>query len=153
LRGGYDYGSGDKNPNDNTHETFFQILPTGRTYARFPFFNMMNMKDAFGELVLRPSKAVTLRTDAHWLALANRNDLWYTGSGAFQPWTFGFTGRPSGGQSGLATLYDTSADYNVNAHVSAGLYYGYAVGKSVAAALYPNGKNASLGFLEMTFRL
>jgi len=28
LRGGYYYGSGDGNPNDNRHGTFFQILPT-----------------------------------------------------------------------------------------------------------------------------
>ncbi len=39
IRGGYNYGSGDGNPNDNTHGTFFQILPTPRVYARFPFFN------------------------------------------------------------------------------------------------------------------
>jgi len=31
--------------------------------------------------------------------------------GAFQPWTFGYIGRPSGGSSGLATLYDASLDY------------------------------------------
>jgi hypothetical protein len=110
LRGGYDYRSGDGNPNDGTHGTFFQVLPTPRVYARFPFFNMMNTRDAFGELILRPSKALTIRTDIHSLALANRNDLWYSGGGMFQPWTFGYTGRPSGGHAGLATLFDGSAD-------------------------------------------
>ena len=40
LRVGYDYGSGDKGPNDATHGTFFQVLPSPRVYARFPFFNM-----------------------------------------------------------------------------------------------------------------
>src|SRR5262249_14814666 len=54
VRGGYNYGSGDGNPNDSTHGTFFQILPTPRVYARFPFFNMMNNRDIFGELILRP---------------------------------------------------------------------------------------------------
>ncbi|MBV8905616.1 MAG: alginate export family protein, partial [Acidobacteriia bacterium] len=38
VRGGFTYGSGDNNPNDNRHGTFFQILPTPRVYARFPFF-------------------------------------------------------------------------------------------------------------------
>ena len=28
FRGGYDYGSGDKNAGDSTHGTFFQVLPT-----------------------------------------------------------------------------------------------------------------------------
>jgi len=153
LRGGYDYGSGDGNPNDNTHGTFFQVLPTPRVYARFPFFNMMNDRDVFGELILRPAKAFTIRTDVHSLALANRNDLWYSGGGMFQPWTFGYTGRPSNGQTGLATLYDASADYNVNAHVSVGLYYGYAAGKLVVQSIYPNGKNANFGYLECTFRM
>jgi hypothetical protein len=53
IRGGLDYGSGDSNPNDTTHGTFFQLLPTPRLYARFPFFNLMNSMDAFGEVMLR----------------------------------------------------------------------------------------------------
>jgi hypothetical protein len=153
LRGGFDYGSGDGNPNDGTHGTFFQVLPTPRVYARFPFFNMMNNRDAFGELVLRPSKALIIRTDVHSLALANRNDLWYSGGGMFQPWTFGYTGRPSNGQSGLATLFDASADYNVNSHAAVGVYYGHAAGKLVMQSIYPNGKNANFGYLELTFRM
>jgi hypothetical protein len=153
LRAGYDYGSGDKNASDSTHGTFFQVLPTPRVYARFPFFNMMNSRDIFGELVLRPAKAVAIRSDVHSLALANRNDLWYSGGGMFQPWTFGYTGRPSNGQTGLATLYDVSADYVANAHLSIGAYYGHAAGKLVIESIYPNGKNANLGFLELMFRL
>ncbi len=47
MRGGFTMGSGDGNPNDNRHGTFFQLLPTPRPYARFPFFNMMNTEDAF----------------------------------------------------------------------------------------------------------
>jgi hypothetical protein len=153
LRGGYDYGSGDGNPNDKTHGTFFQVLPTPRVYARFPFFNIMNSRDVFGELILRPGKAITIRTDVHSLALADRNDLWYSGGGMFQPWTFGYTGRPSNGHAGLATLYDASADYGVSTHVSVGAYYGYAAGKLVIQSIYPNGKNANFGYLELTFRM
>ncbi|MCX6625809.1 MAG: alginate export family protein [Acidobacteria bacterium] len=153
LRGGYNYGSGDKNAGDSTHGTFFQVLPTPRIYARFPFFNMMNNRDVFGEVVLRPAKKVTVRSDLHSLRLANRNDLWYSGGGAFQPWTFGYTGRTSNGQTGLATFYDVSADYNVNAHLSIGTYYGRAAGKSVVQAIYPQGRNANFGFLELLFKL
>ena len=153
VRVGFDYGSGDNNPVDGTHGTFFQVLPTPRVYARFPFFNMMNNRDAFGVLMLRPSKAFTVRSDVHSLALANRNDLWYSGGGMFQPWTFGYTGRPSNGHSGLATLFDISADYNVNPHASIGLYYGHAAGGLVVQSIYPNGKNANFGYLELTFRM
>jgi len=153
LRAGYDYGSGDKNAADATHGTFFQVLPTPRVYARFPFFNMMNNRDIFGELVLRPSRKLSIRTDAHWLRLANRNDLWYSGGGAYQPWTFGYTGRPSNGQLGLANLYDVSSDYTINGHVALGAYYGCAVGHLVVQSIYPQGKNANFAFLELNFKL
>lgn len=152
IRGGFNYGSGDKNPNDGTHGTFFQILPTARQYARYPFFNMMNTRDAFGELILRPDKKWVVRTDVHSLALANRNDLWYQGGGVFQPWTFGFVGRPSNGNSGLATLFDTSADYAINTHVAVAAYYAHASGKSVTQALYPKNGDSNFGYLEFNYR-
>ena len=60
VRGGYTKGSGDGNASDKMHETFFQVLPTPRPYARFPFFNMMNTEDAFGSLMLRPHPKVTI---------------------------------------------------------------------------------------------
>ncbi len=152
LRGGYNYGSGDKDPNDSTHGTFFQVAPTPRIYARMPFFNMMNSSDTFGELILRPAKSLTIRGDVHSLRLANQNDLWYTGGGAFQPWTFGYTGRASGGQRGLATLADVGADYNLNAHTALGAYYAHAAGKLVVQSIYPKNKDGNFGYLELTFK-
>lgn len=152
IRGGFNYGSGDSNPNDGDHGTFFQILPTARQYARYPFFNMMNNRDAFGEVILRPGKKVVLRTDIHSLKLASRNDLWYQGGGVYQPWTFGFVGRPSNGGSGLATLFDTSADYTVNQHFVLAAYYGHASGKSVTQALYPKNGDSNFGYLEFNYR-
>ena len=140
------------NPGDSSHGSFFQVLPTPRVYARFPFFNMMNSRDSFGELILRPSKAVTVRTAVHGLKLSNRNDLWYSGGGMFQPWTFGYTGRPSNGRSGLATLFDAGADYNVGAHASIGVYFGRAAGKLAVGSIYPGGRHANFGYLELTLR-
>ena len=55
LSAGYSYGSGDGNPNDKRHGTFFQVLPTPRQYARFPFYNMMNNEDLYGTLNLQPT--------------------------------------------------------------------------------------------------
>ncbi len=151
LRGGYYYGSGDGNSKDGTHGTFFAILPTPRGYARFPFFNEMDNRDAFGELMMRPSKSVTIRTDAHHLSLASANDLWYTGGGAFQPWTFGYQGRPSNGKTGLANLYDGSLDYAMNRAASIGFYYGYAQGADVMKAIYKNA-DGQFGFIEVNYR-
>src|SRR5207244_1230321 len=79
LRGGYYWGSGDGNPGDDKHGTFFQVLPTPRPFARFPFFNMMNNEDAFGVLILRPFDKLTISTEFHSLRLANASDGWYIG--------------------------------------------------------------------------
>ena len=152
VRGGYSYTSGDSNPNDNTHGTFFQILPTPRPYARFPFFNMMNNRDVMGALILRPHKNVTTSTEFHALALANANDLWYSGGGVFQPWTFGYTGRATGGARSLANLYDTQVEWRLNRSITATAYYGWANGRAVLAAIYPHGKNGSLGYLELAYK-
>ena len=151
LRGGYFYSSGDNNPNDNIHGTFFAILPTPRIFARFPFFNEMNNRDLFGELMLRPTKALTFRSDVHGLWLANSHDLWYSGGGAFQPWTFGYNGRPSNGATGLATLYDISADYQWTRGLATGLYFGYARGGAVVEHIFPGDSNGTLGFIEVNY--
>lgn len=152
IRGGFDYGSGDKNSSDATHGTFFQVLPTPRQYARFPFFNAMNTRDAFGELIVRPSQPLSVRADIHALWLADVNDLWYQGGGAFQPGTFGYIGTSAGSQSGLATLYDFSGDYAVNSRVSLAIYYSYAVGGPAMREIYPSGDDAHLGYVELQLR-
>ena len=64
----------------------------------------------------------------HSLILDSSRDLWYTGGGAFQPWTFGYQGRTVNGHKGLATMYDVGADYNVNAGLTLGGYIGHASG-------------------------
>lgn len=158
LRVGYFRSSGDSSATDGKHETFFQMLPTPRIYARFPFFNLMNNKDAFAQLILRPNPKLTLRADAHALSLSNSSDLYYSGGGAFQDdgrdpgFNFGFAGRPSLGGRGLAKLFDLSADYNLNANTSFGAYIGYAPGKSVIDRIYRDKSNGTFGFLEVTNR-
>ena len=152
LGAGFTFGSGDGNPNDNTHSTFFQLLPTPRPYARFPFFNMMNNEDAYGILLLRPGARVTISSEFHSLRLANANDLWYSGGGAFQPWTFGYIGRATSGRRSLANLYDSNLDYRVNQKLTLTAYLGYAQGLAVMEQIYPNGKDARFGYLEFLYR-
>jgi alginate export protein len=151
ISAGYSYGSGDGDPNNGRHSTFFQLLPTPRPYARFPFYNMMNNEDVYGTLNLRPVSKLSLRSEAHALRLASASDLWYLGGGAFQPRSFGYTGRPSNGNRGLANVWDISADYQVTRSFSATLYYGRAWGKGVVAAIYPKDANGQYVFLETNF--
>jgi hypothetical protein len=152
LRAGYFYSTGDNNPNDNVHGTFFAVLYTPRAYARFPFFNEMNNRDLFGEVMLRPRKDLTFRSDVHQLKLASGNDLWYSGGGAYQPWTFGYTGRPAHGATDLGMLYDTSADYQWTKSFSLGLYFGYVQGGKVIEQIYPANSDAKFGFIELNYK-
>ncbi|MBX7245375.1 MAG: alginate export family protein [Candidatus Sumerlaeaceae bacterium] len=152
FRGGIYEGSGDKTPGDRTHNTFFQILPTPRPYARFPFFDMMNNRDVMGSMLLRPHKNVTVSTEFHALSLAARDDLWYLGGGVFQPWTFGYVGRAANGASSLANLYDTSVDWRARPDLTFTFYYGYAAGRAAISSIYPKGKNGGLGYIELNYR-
>jgi hypothetical protein len=155
FRGGYSLGSGDGDPRDARHGTFFQLIPTPRPFARFPFFNMMNNEDLHGSAAVRPAKAFTLRAEVHGLRLASGADLWFQGGGAFQPWTFGYVGRPSGVASGrprLANLYDISADWNINPQVSLNFYFGHAQGFRVVESIYRRKQNANFGYLELIYR-
>jgi hypothetical protein len=151
VSAGYSYGSGDGNPNDSTHGTFFQVLTTPRLYARFPFYNMMNNEDFYGTLDLHPASKLTLRSEVHALRLASASDLWYLGGGAFQRGTFGYTGRPSNGSRSLANVWDISADYQFTHSLSATLYYGHAWGKSVVKRIYPEDPSGQLVYLETNF--
>jgi len=152
LRVGYFRGSGDANPNDATHGTFFQALPTPRIYARLPFYNLMNNEDGFVELSFAPVKKLRVRADAHALRLSNSADLWYQGGGAYDHVTFGYSGRPSSGARSLANLFDLCTDVDVSRSVSLTGYAGFAQGKSVIAAIYPRGRNAAFAYLELNYK-
>ncbi len=136
----------------DAHGSFFQLLPTPRLYARFPFFNLMNSADAFGEVMLKPAKRVTTRVDVHSLRLADGHDLWYQGGGAFQPTTFGYMGLPVGGHRGLGTLYDVSADVILTPQLAVGSYVGHASGGPASAFSTPAHNHATLAFLELVIR-
>ena len=152
FRVGSSYGSGDKDPNDGRHNTFFQLLPTPRVYARLPFYNMMNNQDSYAELTLRPHQKVSIRTGAHSLRLAERNDLWYQGGGAYQPWTFGFVGRPSNGNRSLSTVFDVGAEIQVNSRFSFGTYFADAEARAVTTSIYPDSQQARFGYVELRYR-
>jgi hypothetical protein len=96
----------------------------------------------------------TVRADYHRLALSRRQDLWYQGGGAFQNGpAFGYVGRPSGGETGLANLFDLSVDYVISPKSSVTFYAAHAAGRGVIERIYPGGKDASLFYLELNQKL
>jgi hypothetical protein len=151
-RAGYSWSSGDNNPSDNTHGTFFQLLPAPRPYARVPFFNMMNNVDRFGMVTLLPHAQVTVSSEFHALRLSDANDLWYSGGGVFQPWTFGYSGRSTSGKQSLGNLYEASVEYRAKCWFTFTAYAGYTQGLAAMEQIYPNGKDGRFGYREVFYR-
>jgi hypothetical protein len=152
IRVGTGRSSGDRRPGDGKHESFFQVLPTPRIYARFPFYNRMNLKDDYVMLLVRPAPRTTIRADYHHLRLAEAADLWYAGGGAFQRESFGYGGRPSGGSRRLANVIDLSVEHQWTPVTSLALYLAHATGGRTVSAIYPGARRASLGYLEVIRR-
>jgi hypothetical protein len=113
---------------------------------------MVNNDDFYAMLILRPHKTFTFRPEAHALRLANRNDLWYLGGGAFQPWTFGYIGRNTSGERALANLYDVSVDWSPLPAWTVTGYFGYADGKGAVRRIYPKGTEGRFGYLELVYK-
>jgi hypothetical protein len=149
VRGGYFRGSGDDNPSDGSHGTFFNVLPTGRIYATFPFYNLMNLQDSFGQLILAPTKATRVRVDYHHLNLSESKDLFYSGSGAQdRTGAFGYAGRASNNATSLADVIEASVSQVLTPYFSWNAYYGHAFGGGVIERFFRGKPDADYAFVE-----
>jgi hypothetical protein len=133
LRAGLFRASGDDDPSDNSHDTFFPMMPTARKYSLSTLYTLMNLNDLFVQALLRPAPALTVRVDLHRLDLATAQDRWYSGSGATQKTgtSFGYAGRRSGGATSLGTMLEASSDYAIARHWSVNGYIGVMKGGDV----------------------
>ena len=113
---------------------------------------MMNNKDLFTSLLLRPARATSVRAEAHRLSLAQGADLWYAGGGAFNNTVFGYPGRPSGGKTDLATLLDLGADRGLGPVTMVSVYVGTVLAGDVVRNVHPSANAGHFLYLEMTRR-
>ena len=152
IRGGFNYGSGDDNPADGEHGTFYQMLPTGRLYSFSILYNMMNSQDAFASLILKPKDFLTVRTEFHAVSLAEKQDRWYLGSGAMHDnIADDYAARSSNGESNLGKLLDATVIWNVNPDVTLLVYYGHFMGDDVVKRFFTTQRRNDLVYAEMTF--
>ena len=152
LRGGFFRSTGDNNASDTVHNSFFQGLTTPRVYSRFPFYNLMNNRDEFVQLMDSPTRKIDLRSDLHFVQLTSNTDLWYGGGGAYDNVAFGYTGRPANLHNSLASVADISSDYAITPSFALNMYYAHSFGRSVVAAIYPGGSSANFGYLELVYK-
>ncbi len=134
LRTGITRGSGDSNPLDGKHTTFFQMLPTARIYAQTPFYNMMNNQDVFFQAFLKPIAGVSTKVAGHWLRVNDSADFAYFGGGATSDTFFGFGGVPAKGENELSYLVDLSVTWQPTRNVKFYGYYGHGFGQGIVNA-------------------
>ena len=152
LRAGYLWASGDGDPEDGRHGTFFQMLPSSRKYALSSTYAQMNLSDAFLQAWFEPRRVKT-RIEVHALGLASAGDRWYQGSGATASngRYFGFSGRASGGQTRLGTVLEGAVDVPVRKYWSVNGYAGTMWGGGVVKHSF-SGTHLSFWYLENVIR-
>jgi hypothetical protein len=150
VRAGFFRSSGDDDPTDDHHGTFFQLIPTPRVYAQTPFYNLMNNQDVFAQAILKPLANLTVRTDFHWLQVSSHDDILYFGGGATKQDFFGYGGTPAGGHHQVGYVSEIAVSYKPLPILELAAYYGHAFGGSVVENGFPDQHDLDYGFLEAT---
>ncbi|MDP2053485.1 MAG: alginate export family protein [Acidobacteriota bacterium] len=152
LRAGYLWSSGDGDPADDRHGTFFQMLPSSRKYSLSATYAQMNLTDAFVQAAFEP-RGVKTRIEVHAVGLASGQDLWYQGSGATASTGryFGFSGRAAGGQSRLGTVLEGAVDVPLKRYWSVNGYVGTMSGGGVVKHSF-SGTRLTFWYLENVIR-
>jgi nitrite reductase (NADH) large subunit len=112
LRLGVNVASGDGDPGDGDHTTFFNMLPTNHLYYGFADqLSFQNLTNPFLQLRLAPHPMVAINFFVHWFELTNSDDMRYAGTGAYDKTSFGFPAFPSGGRRHVGIEYDVVATF------------------------------------------
>ncbi|MEX2204867.1 MAG: alginate export family protein [Myxococcota bacterium] len=126
LRIGLNVASGDGDPGDDDHGTFFNILPTNHLYYGFADqLAFQNVEDWFVQLRLAPHPRLGLNLFVHQFRLQNSNDARYSGTGAFNKDAFGYAAQASRGYAHVGTEYDVVATLALHRTVSLELGYAF----------------------------
>jgi len=113
IRVGLNVATGDGNPNDGDHHTFFNMLPTNHIYYGFADqLAFQNLWDSFVQLRLAPHPMLALNLFVHQLRLLDASDSRYAGTGAYDLTSFGFPATTSNGHRNVGTEYDVVATFS-----------------------------------------
>ncbi len=151
LRIGVNVASGDGDPDDGDHGTFFNMLPTNHLYYgfadRWAFQNLVNW---FAQLMLKPHEKVSVNLMLHQFSLQDDDDSRYFGTGAFSRSNFGFGAQSSRGYRSHGTELDAVVNYAVNKHLSVQGGFAHMWGHGVANSFKDDG--VAFGYLEVTLK-
>lgn len=125
LRIGLNVASGDDDPTDGDHDTFFNMLPTNHLYYGFADqLAFQNLWNPFVQLRLTPHPKLALNLFVHQFRLLEKDDSRYSGTGAFDDEVFGFAASTSNGHRTVGTEYDVVA--TVTPHKAVTVEVGFA---------------------------
>jgi hypothetical protein len=149
LRLGVNAATGDGDPTDSNHHTFFNLLPTNHIYYGFADqIALQNIVNWFVQLRLAPHPMFQLNAFVHRFSLWNGDDARYSGTGAFSRKSFGFVANPSRGYRTVGTEYDVVATIPVHRAVTLELGY-----SNLQAAKMLNDQNLNFAYasFELTY--
>ena len=132
LRTGVNVASGDGDPDDGTHGTFFSVIPS--THAYYGYADqvaLQNLVNWFAQLRVTALPGVDVELFVHRFWLFDDADGRYSGTGAFARNSFGFTRAASNGSDDVGTELDTVVYWQATAHVSFSAGFAYLWGGEV----------------------
>jgi len=151
LRLGVNVASGDGDPNDGDHRTFFNMLPTNHLYYGFADrWAFQNLVDWFAQLMLKPHEKVAVNLMLHQFSLQNDDDFRYFGTGAYNRTNFGYGAQPSRGHRTGGTEIDAVVNYAVSKHLSVQGGFAHMWGHGVTNAFTDD--DVTFGYLEVTLK-
>jgi hypothetical protein len=79
---GFDYASGDDNPNDKDHNTFVNLFPTNhKFYGAMDFVSWQNLLDPYFKASIAPVKGLSVALTYNAFLLASTSDFFYQVNG------------------------------------------------------------------------
>ncbi len=147
LRLGINVASGDSDPTDGKHDTFFNLMPTNHLYYGFADqLAFQNLKDLFVQLRLFPHAKLSLNAFIHYFSLMDAADSRYAGTGAFNRKSFGYVASSSLGARTVGTEYDLIATLPI--HPNATLELGF--NHLEAGRMFP--EDIDFGYVSVDFK-
>ncbi len=159
FRLGVALASGDDDPTQGTHKSFFGMVPTNhKFYGYMDTSALSNLINFYQQVILAPAAGVTVQVDGHLFWLHDTNDSWYAGSGPTRNDVFGYAGgfnlssgttaRLTGGEGFIGGELDLTAKYKASKHVSFSGTYAHFFGAAGAAAVFPENHDGDWLYIQ-----
>lgn len=142
---GFDYASGDGDPDDDVVGTFHQLYPLGHAYAGFmDVLGRQNLVEARGVVTAAPIARMQLRGAVHRFLRARTTDTAYNVGGAV------LTGS-TGPERGIGTELDLTAGLRVDRHTRIEVGFGHFRPGGYFEAAASGAVPSSWGFASTSF--